>query len=278
MSTSYIQILFTLEPVQPASEILMAKLAQIGFESFVELEQGLEAYIPQTDFKEESLQEVSLLKNSEFSIEYTTSTIAPKNWNEVWESDFKPIVVDNRCAVRADFHEPIAADYELIITPKMSFGTGHHQTTYMMLQHVLDLELEGATVLDMGCGTGVLAILAVKKGASSADAIDIEPWCFENTKENALLNACNNIQAYEGDAGLLVGKKYDLIIANINKNVLLQDIPTYASCLNDKGTLLLSGFYASDIEDIKRVCTSVQLEYTSHLEKENWVAVKFSKQ
>lgn len=278
MSTSYVQLLFTLEPVQPASEILMAELAQIGFESFVELEHGLEAYIPQTDFKEESLQEVSLLKNSEFSIEYTTNTIAPKNWNEVWESDFKPIVVDNRCAVRADFHEPIAADYELIITPKMSFGTGHHQTTYMMLQHVLDLELEGATVLDMGCGTGVLAILAVKKGASSADAIDIEPWCFENSKENALLNACNNIQAYEGDANLLVGKKYDLIIANINKNVLLQDIPTYASCLNDKGILLLSGFYASDIEDIKRVCTSVQLEYTSHLEKENWVAVKFSKQ
>ena len=278
MSTSYVQLLFTLEPVQPASEILMAELAQIGFESFVELEQGLEAYIPQTDFKEESLQEVSLLKNSEFSIEYTINTIAPKNWNEVWESDFKPIVVNNRCAIRADFHEPIAADYELIITPKMSFGTGHHQTTYMMLQHVLDLEIEGATVLDMGCGTGVMAILAVKKGACSADAIDIEPWCFENTKENALLNACNNIQAYEGDASLLVGKKYDLIIANINKNVLLQDIPTYASFLNDKGTLLLSGFYASDIEDIKRVCASVQLEYTSHLEKENWVAVKFSKQ
>ena len=244
MSTTYVQLLFTLEPVQPTSEILMAELAQIGFESFVELEHGLEAYIPQTDFKEESLQEVTLLKNPEFSIEYTTNTIAPKNWNEVWESDFKPIVVDNRCAVRADFHEPITADYELIITPKMSFGTGHHQTTYMMLQHILDLELEGASVLDMGCGTGVLAILAVKKGARSADAIDIEPWCFENTQEN----------------------------------VLLHDIPTYASCLNAKGTLLLSGFYAADIEDIKRVCASVQLEYTSHLERENWVAVKFSKQ
>ena len=278
MSTTYVQLLFTLEPVQPTSEILMAELAQIGFESFVELEHGLEAYIPQTDFKEESLQEVTLLKNPEFSIEYTTNTIAPKNWNEVWESDFKPIVVDNRCAVRADFHEPITADYELIITPKMSFGTGHHQTTYMMLQHVLDLELEGASVLDMGCGTGVLAILAVKKGARSADAIDIEPWCFENTQENALLNACKTIQAYEGDASLLVGKKYDVIISNINKNVLLHDIPTYASCLNAKGTLLLSGFYAADIEDIKRVCASVQLEYTSHLERENWVAVKFSKQ
>lgn len=278
MSTSYVQLLFTLEPVEPASEILMAELAQIGFESFVELEHGLEAYIPQTDFKEESLQEVTLLKNPEFSIEYTTNTIAPKNWNEVWESDFNPIVVDNRCVVRADFHEPIAADYELIITPKMSFGTGHHQTTYMMLKHVLDLELEGASVLDMGCGTGVLAILAIKKGARSADAIDIEPWCFENTQENVLLNACKAIQAYEGDARLLIGKKYDVIIANINKNVLLQDIPTYASCLNAKGTLLLSGFYAADIEDIKRVCTSVQLGYTSHLEREHWVAVKFTKQ
>ena len=274
---SYIQVLFTLKPVEPGIEILMAELAQIGFESFVELEYGLEAYIPQTDFKEESLQEVTLLKNPEFLIEYITNTIAPKNWNEVWESDFKPIVVNNRCAVRADFHEPIASDYEIIITPKMSFGTGHHQTTYMMLQHVLDLELEGASVLDMGCGTGVLAILAIKKGARSVDAIDIEPWCFENTKENALLNACKPIQVYEGDALLLVGKKYDVIIANINKNVLLQDIPTYASCLNAKGTLLLSGFYAADIEDIKRVCTSVKLEYTSHLERENWVAVKFTK-
>ncbi len=137
MSNSYVQLLFTLEPVEPASEILMAELAQIGFESFVELEHGLEAYIPQTDFLEESSQEVTLLKNPEFSIEYSINTLAPKNWNEVWEADFKPIVVDERCAVRADFHEPIAVDYELIITPKMSFGNGHHQTTYMMLQYNL---------------------------------------------------------------------------------------------------------------------------------------------
>ena len=278
MSTSYVQLLFTLEPVEPASEILMAELAQIGFESFVELEHGLEAYIPQTDFLEESLQEVTLLKNPEFSIEYSINTLAPKNWNEVWESDFKPIVVDERCAVRADFHEPIAVDYELIITPKMSFGTGHHQTTYMMLQHILDLDLKGTSVLDMGCGTGVLAILAVKKGAHTADAIDIEPWCYENTKENALLNVCKNIHVYEGDARLLDGKKYDLIIANINKNVLLHDIPTYASCLHANGTLLLSGFYAADLEDISRVCTSADLEYISHLERAHWVAVKFTKQ
>jgi len=224
------------------------------------------------------LQEVTLLKNPEFSIEYSINTLAPKNWNEVWESDFKPIVVDERCAVRADFHEPIAVDYELIITPKMSFGTGHHQTTYMMLQHILDLDLKGTSVLDMGCGTGVLAILAVKKGAHTADAIDIEPWCFENTKENALLNVCKNIQVYEGDSRLLDGKKYDLIIANINKNVLLHDIPTYASCLHANGTLLLSGFYAADLEDISRVCTSADLEYISHLERAHWVAVKFTKQ
>ena len=277
MSTPYVQLIFKLDPLQPAAEILMAELAQVGFESFVELDQGLEAYIQQADWKEESLKEISILNNPDFSIHYTIQSIAPKNWNEVWESDFKPIVVDDRCAVRADFHEPIAVDYELIITPKMSFGTGHHQTTYMMLQHILDLELEGTSVLDMGCGTGVLAILAIKKGAISADAIDIEPWCYENTKENVLLNNSKGVHAYEGDSSLLVDKNYDVIIANINKNVLLQDIPKYASCLKSQGILLLSGFYASDIEDIKKACTSVEIHYDSHLEKQSWVAVKFIK-
>ena len=208
MSTTYVQLLFTLEPVQPTSEILMAELAQIGFESFVELEHGLEAYIPQTDFKEESLQEVTLLKNPVFSIEYTTNTIAPKNWNEVWESDFKPILVDNRCAVRADFHEPITADYELIITPKMSFGTGHHETTHMMIQHLINLDLTNKNVLDMGCGTGILAIFAEMKGANPIDAIDIDNWCYLNSVENSERNNCSNISVYEGDAALLKNKTY----------------------------------------------------------------------
>jgi ribosomal protein L11 methyltransferase len=278
MSTTYIQILFTLEPVQPTNEILTAELAQIGFESFVEITKGLEAYIPKEEWNEALMSQIQILKNPNFSIQYTINSIAPKNWNEVWESDFNPIIIDDRCAVRADFHYPIVADYELIITPKMSFGTGHHQTTHMMLHHILDLDLEGHSVLDMGCGTGVLAILAIKKGAKHADAIDIEPWCYENTKENAFLNNCKEIDPHEGDSKLLINKEYDLIIANINKNVLLQDIPKYASCLQKKGTLLLSGFYASDIEDIQQLCEAENLEYSSHLEKDNWVAVKFIKQ
>mgnify|MGYP001159356554 CR=1 FL=1 len=278
MSTTYIQILFTLEPVQPTNEILTAELAQIGFESFVEIPKGLEAYIPKEEWNEALMSQIQILKNPNFSIQYTINSIAPKNWNEVWESDFSPIIIDDRCAVRADFHDPIVADYELIITPKMSFGTGHHQTTHMMLHHILDLDLEGHSVLDMGCGTGVLAILSIKKGAKHVDAIDIEPWCYENAKENALLNNCKEIDAHEGDSNLLINKEYDLIIANINKNVLLQDIPKYASCLQKKGTLLLSGFYASDIEDIQQLCEAENLEYSSHLEKDNWVAVKFIKQ
>ena len=277
MSIPYIQLLFTLKPVQPASEILMAELAQVGFESFVELDDGLEAYIPKTVWKNDLLDDISFIKKSEYDIQYTQKTIAPKNWNEVWESDFKPIVIDDRCAVRATFHEPIDTAYELIITPKMSFGTGHHQTTFMMLQHLLDMDLEGASVLDMGCGTGVLAVLAEKKGAAPIDAIDIEPWCYENTKENALLNNCKSIRAHQGDSSLLVDKKYDVIIANINKNVLIKDMSVYSFCLNTGGTLLLSGFYTSDLEDIQNSCEVAQLEYVSHLEKQNWIAAKFSK-
>tara|TARA_B100000767_G_scaffold273917_1_gene305422 strand:+ start:4977 stop:5813 length:837 start_codon:yes stop_codon:yes gene_type:complete len=278
MSTTYIQILFTLSPVQPTTEILTAKLAQIGFESFVELDNGLEAYISQKDWNEELFLQIQFLKNPDFSIEYKIHTIAPKNWNKLWESDFKPIIIGNRCAIRADFHDPIEADYELIITPKMSFGTGHHQTTYMMIQYILDLDLVGSKVLDMGCGTGVLAILAIKKGASHADAIDVESWCYENTKENALLNNCSDIDPYKGDSSLLKYKKYDVIIANINKNVLLQDIPVYASSLNKEGVLLISGFYTADIKDIQQVSETVNLKYRSYLERDNWLAVKFIKQ
>ena len=277
MSKPYIQILFKLKPLQPACEILIAELAEVGFESFVELDDGLEAYIPEGNWRKSLLDNISFIQKSEYDIQYTQETINPKNWNEVWESDFKPIVVDERCTVRATFHEPIATKYELIITPKMSFGTGHHQTTYMMLKYLLDTDIEGKSVLDMGCGTGVLAILAEKKGGCPIDAIDIEPWCYENTKENALLNNCKSIHANQGDSSLLVDKKYDVIIANINKNVLIHDISSYSVCLNPEGTLLLSGFYTSDLKDIQNSCIGGQLDYVSHLEKQNWVAAKFSK-
>ena len=160
----------------------------------------------------------------------------------------------------------------------MSFGTGHHETTSLVMNYILDLKLDDSIILDMGCGTGVLSILSEKKGAKHIDSIDIDQWSYENTKENAFLNNCKEIDPHEGDSKLLINKEYDLIIANINKNVLLQDIPKYVSCLQKKGTLLLSGFYASDIEDIQQLCEAENLEYSSHLEKDNWVAVKFIKQ
>lgn len=276
MSTPYTQLVFTLNPVQPTSEILIAELAQVGFESFVELENGLEAYISKQNWNEKLLKELRVFETPEFSVDYKMNTISPKNWNEVWESDFDPIIVGDNCVVRANFHKPFEVDYELIITPKMSFGTGHHQTTYMILQYLLDLDLEDKTVLDMGCGTGILAILTKKRGAKHVDAIDIEPWCCENAIENARLNNCE-IQVYQGNASLLEEKKYDVIIANINKNVLLQDISIYSSCLNTNGILFLSGFYQNDLSSISQACREVSLKFESNLEKQKWVASKYIK-
>ncbi len=277
MSIHYIQLVFTLNPVQPTSEILIAELGQIGFESFVELDNGLEAYIPKTDWDEVFLKQVDILENTKYNITYTINSIPPKNWNEVWESDFNPIIVGDNCVVRANFHKPVDVKYDLVITPKMSFGTGHHQTTYMMLQYLLDSDLENKTVLDMGCGTGILAVLAEKRGARHIDAVDVEPWCCENATENAQLNKCSKIQVYQRDSSVLKGKNYDIIIANINKNTLLQDIPIYATCLNVGGALLLSGFYKNDLSDISKTCKLVNLDFESNLEKQNWVALKYIK-
>jgi len=257
-------------------EILIAQLAEIGFESFVETDQGTTAYIQKAVFNNDLLQEVGLLANPDFQVSYGVEEIAQQNWNQQWEQSFEPIVVADRCVVRAPFHKATAAAYEIIIEPKMSFGTGHHETTYMMLQLLLDIDCSGKTVLDMGCGTAVLAILAEKRGAKVVDAIDIDTWCVENSTENAQRNDCSTIKVFLGDAGLLnEAGKYDLILANINRNILLQDIPTYRSALKEGGQLLLSGFYLEDLEMIKGSCKDAGGEYLTHLIRNNWIAAKF---
>ncbi|KAA2218304.1 MULTISPECIES: 50S ribosomal protein L11 methyltransferase [Maribacter] len=271
----YMEYKFLIAPLQPASDILIAELGEVGFESFVEEETGVLAYIQKEEWSENILDGLYILNNGNFDISFTCKEIAQENWNATWERNFQPILVDDRCMVRAPFHEPLNVEYDIIIEPKMSFGTGHHETTHMMLQHILTLELDDKTVLDMGCGTGVLAILASKRGAKELDAIDIDNWCYLNSQENVERNGIGNISVFEGDAALLGERKYDVIIANINRNILLEDIPTYVDCLKKEGVLLVSGFYLEDLSLITEKCNEVGLRFEKNLEKNNWVAAKY---
>uniref|UniRef100_UPI0025E71B01 50S ribosomal protein L11 methyltransferase n=1 Tax=uncultured Algibacter sp. TaxID=298659 RepID=UPI0025E71B01 len=253
-NTIYIGYYFKVKPLQPAVEILIAELGYAGFESFVETEEGATAYIQKEEWNDNILDDIQILNSDEFEITCTFEEIEQVNWNAEWEKNFNPIVVDNVCAVRAPFHDKFDTQYDIVIEPKMSFGTGHHETTHMMIQHILKNDFKNKSVLDMGCGTGVLAILAELKGASKIDAIDIDNWCYLNSLENIERNNCKNIMIYEGDATLLQGNKYDIIIAYINRNILLKDLKQYASCLSKDGILFLSGFYQNDIKIIETEC------------------------
>ncbi|MEM0518573.1 50S ribosomal protein L11 methyltransferase [Aequorivita flava] len=275
MSHTYIEYIFKVEPLQPGTEILIAELGSAGFESFVETEEGVKAYIQFDKMNFGALDKIHIVKSKEFKIEFTSSEIAPVNWNSEWEKNFDPIEVDGKCIVRAPFHPKKNFDFDIVIEPKMSFGTGHHETTFMMLQFVLENNFEDKTVLDMGCGTAVLAILAEMRGAAKLDAIDIDEWCYENSIENIERNNCSKISVYLGDATLLSEKKYDVIIANINRNILLNDMERYRSCLDEGGTLYLSGFYTKDLPIITETCNNLGFTFVENKEKNNWVAAKF---
>ena len=277
MDNIYIEYNFTVTPKEPATEILIAELGEVGFESFVENENGVTAYIQKEDWNATVLEDIFVLNSEEFSIEYDQKEIEQTNWNAEWEKNFSPIQVEDVVSIRAPFHENPNLKYDIVIEPKMSFGTGHHETTHMMVQHLLQLDLEGKKVLDMGCGTGILAIFAEMKGANPIDAIDIDNWCYENSVENVARNNCKNISVYEGDAALLVDKKYDVIIANINRNILLMDMQAYTNCLNDNGVLLLSGFYQDDIPVIDAEVSKYNLKLETVIERNNWVALKYNK-
>ncbi len=276
MSAIYIEFDFQVTPLQPGTEILIAELGYAGFESFVETEKGVLAYIQEDEWVDGLLSEIQILNSDEFQIDYSQKSIAQVNWNEEWEKNFEPIVVDDTCAVRAPFHPKYNVPYEIVIEPKMSFGTGHHETTFMMLQFILENSFEGKKVLDMGCGTAVLAILAKLKGASDVDAIDIDDWCVENSLENMNRNGCGSIKVFLGDASVLPKvPTYNTIIANINRNILLEDMHLYVACLIKGGSLFLSGFYKEDLTVIKECCNNLDLQYVEHKEKNNWVSVKF---
>jgi ribosomal protein L11 methyltransferase len=275
MSNIYIGYHFTVEPKELGSEILIAELGETAFESFTETETGISAFVQKDLWDDTILENIRILQSEEFKIEYSFEEIDQVNWNEEWEKNFEAIDVDGNCHVRAPFHPKTDAEFDIVIEPKMSFGTGHHETTHMMIQHLLETEVGGMKTLDMGCGTAILAILAEMKGAQPIDAIDIDNWCYLNSIENAERNNCEHITVYEGDASLLKGKKYDLIIANINRNILLNDMQSYVGCLNPKGTLLLSGFYEQDIPFIDVSCTEKGLTYVKKFERNNWVSLKY---
>ena len=276
MDNIYIEYNFKLSPKEPTTEILIAELGSVGFESFVENEDGVTAYIQKAAWTADILAPVFVLSSGEFAIEYTQSEVAQTNWNAEWEKNFNPIQVDELVSIRAPFHENPNLKYDIVIEPKMSFGTGHHETTHMMVQHLLQLDLKDKKVLDMGCGTGILAIFAEMKGAKPLDAIDIDTWCYENSIENVERNDCKNISVYEGDASLLTSKKYDVIIANINRNILLMDMEVYANCLNENGVLLLSGFYKEDIPTIDAAVAKCGLKLEATIQRNNWVALKYN--
>ena len=275
MSKIYIEYNFKVEPIQPVTDILIAELGYAGFESFVENEVGFLAYIQKEEWNEDILNDILIFENDNFRITHTFKEIEQINWNIEWEKNFDPISVDEVCTIRAPFHPKPNTQYDIVIEPKMSFGTGHHETTHMMIQHLLSLDLKDKKVLDMGCGTAVLAILAEMKDAKPIDAIDIDNWCYLNSLENVERNNCKHITVIEGDASLLNGKKYDVIIANINRNILLEDIPKYSKCLNKNGVLLLSGFYKDDILMISKKCNEEGLKLSESLEKNKWVALNF---
>ena len=276
MDAIYIAYDFNVSPKEPATEMLIAQLGYVGFESFVEQDNGVTAYIQKQEWNSKILEDVFLLHSNEFNITFEHNEIAQTNWNEEWEKNFNPIQVDDLVSIRAPFHTNPSLQFDIVIEPKMSFGTGHHETTHMMVQHWLALDLDTKKVLDMGCGTGILAIFAEMKGAKPIDAIDIDSWCYENSLENIQRNNCNHITVYEGDASLLK-EKYDVIIANINRNILLSDMKTYTDCLNENGVLLLSGFYKEDIVIIEDEVNKHGLTFETMIQRNNWVALKYVK-
>ena len=252
------EVKLSFQPIQPWSEILVAYLSQMGYDSFCETDSGLNAYIESEQFSAEKLHK--LISSIDTEVSFVHQKLKDENWNSKWESNFTPVVIDNRCAIRASFHEPIDVEHEIVITPKMSFGTGHHATTSGMVRAMMDLDFDNINVLDMGCGTSVLAILASKLGAKNIVAIDINEWAFENSLENLTVNGVENVQVLCGDAEL-INNQFDVILANINRNVLLNDMNIYSKALVQNGIILFSGFYRHDLDLMIETANSNNLDF-----------------
>jgi len=273
----YIELKCPVSGQEETHEILMAYLSELGYESFVQEENTLKAYISADEFSKDKLDEIALIKKE--SINYSYELLPEKNWNAEWESQFKAAVIGNLCAVKAPFHKDIpGVQQQIIIEPKMSFGTAHHETTRLMIEFLFKYPPLSAQTLDMGCGTGVLAILAKRLGAAEITAIDNDEWAYKNTLENIQKNNAADINVYHGDAGLLRDDHYDYIMANINRNILLKDMASYASALKADGSLILSGFYKEDVAIIEDEAGKHGLKITDSKEENKWTALVLSRQ
>ncbi|GAB4019459.1 50S ribosomal protein L11 methyltransferase [Spirosoma koreense] len=287
---NYIELQLRLSP--DYTDILTAELAEVGFDSFIETDEGLNAYIVESDFNEETLQQIIAKYADQTAIAYEVSSLEKRNWNAEWERNYEPIEVANQVRVRASFHtmdrpgDPGPFRYDIVIDPKMSFGTGHHETTAMMLEQQLGLDFAGKNVLDVGSGTGILAILAAKMGAKAVLAFDIEEWAVENARENAELNNCPQITLFQGTIDDLnpptatfdwTPAIFDIVLANINRNVLMREIPIYTDLLSTDGYLVVSGFYQQDAPDIQQKAVDAGLTPIQGMSVHEWTSLVFQK-
>jgi ribosomal protein L11 methyltransferase len=273
----YIELQCRIVPADPGNDIMIGELSELGYDSFVEQDDVLLAYIAVDKFDENALQNLGILELDNFQVDLDHRLIKDQNWNAKWEEDYSPVMIDKRVSIRAPFHDKPECEFDIVIEPKMSFGTAHHATTAQMIQLLLEKDVQGMNVLDMGSGTAVLAILAALKGAKHVDAIDNDEWAYNNALENIKRNNINNVKAELGDAALLKGRTYDFIMANINRNILLADLQAYAHALKNGGELFMSGFYEEDIPLLKEEAAKWGIEYAGHRVSDLWVASKWIK-
>ncbi len=276
----YIEIHCQIDPVGPWTDILIAELSDLGFESFSEEDDGFRAYIGACHYRSRPVADLfeKYKGKGPEKLSFEVNRLGGKNWNAVWESNFEPVRINGKCLIRAPFHEGEPdIDHEIIIEPKMSFGTGHHETTVLVIRFMLEMDFKGKSVLDMGCGTGVLAILASQKGAHQVTAIDNYLYAYENTLENAGRNSVENMKVLHGDSSLLGTQRYDIVIANITRNVLLEDMPAYHEVLNPGGTLIMSGFMAFDKDVIFARAESLGFRPAGEKVLQEWTALMFQK-
>lgn len=275
---NYIELSFTVDPKEQGSDVLIAQLSELDFESFVDSPEGFLAYIPEDKYDPTQLNLSLSFYTDFFKFSFTEKMIPQQNWNKEWESSFQPIEVDGLCYIRAPFHEAKNGfRFDVVIEPKMSFGTGHHQTTQLMVSRLMKLDVKGRSLLDMGCGTGILAIVASKMGAEPVTAIDTDEWSYENTLENLTKNNINNSLVHKGNAQILEGNSFHTILANINKNVLLTDMPVYVKALEKGGNLVMSGFFDTDVAQLSEKATELGLKFEDKAVSSQWTMLHFIK-